>query len=103
MGQSKGIHPEDIKRRVEMEYTKGEWKVIVSRRSGYFIESAGKQIAEVPEYIGSTREETEANVHFIATAPDLYEACKLFRESPDADTAEEACLLMDKAIAKAEG
>lgn len=58
-----------------MEYTKGEWKVepiIKNTTFGIFTEYHRYELARVFIHNG----EQEANANLIASAPDLYEACK---------------------------
>jgi hypothetical protein len=56
----------------EIMHTKGKWT-----REGTTVEvvqdGEGKMLVDV---YGETQEETEANAHLIAAAPDLLEACK---------------------------
>ena len=56
-----------------MEITKGKWKVVGANHVYCDInESESRLIAK----IGGEDEETEANAHLIAAAPDMYEALK---------------------------
>lgn len=84
-----------------MNYTKGEWKVADKRTlQGSFMilpKGSGGPIARV--YL-------EANAYFIASAPDLYEACKgvldWWRRNYDSFLPNELANVL-KAVDKAEG
>ena len=86
-----------------MNYTKGEWKLKVSK-TGWQIGSEHHLIA----YYASTQNpEAEANAHLIAAAPDMYEALKFLvawdASYDDAALISKACSYARKAIAKVEG
>lgn len=97
-----------------MPYTKGNWKV-----EGYCtIVSDALQWKGLPyhiaEVIPHTKDETQANAHLIAAAPDLYEElldadqaicglCKLLNPQHENCTSCEDRNSRLKALAKAEG
>ena len=97
-----------------MNYTKGEWKAITSRKPDqayhpqWVIDSDVHWIA----VLGTDKypfPNDEANAHLIAAAPDMYEALKAFDQYLCAAPPDNMKLkgfaveLMDAAIAKAEG
>ncbi len=92
-----------------MEYTKGEWRRFGGMVDGYgIVSSSGEVIIEQQALSGL---ENEANAHLIASAPDLYEACRhakivLARKLDDSYLNQQEELLyieLGKALAKAEG
>jgi len=69
-----------------MEYTKGEWKVITNGNNLLAIAIRGRNICSFePLFLHGEKSslyrqlggEDEANANLIASAPDLYEACKM--------------------------
>lgn len=60
-----------------MNYTQGDWKIEEVITDQPIITAGGKDIAEVLSY---GYEETLANAHLIAAAPDMYEALKKIQD-----------------------
>lgn len=94
-----------------MDYTKGEWKASKSHNfTGTlvsYITCGEKNIAQTRlDDREATAEENQANTQLIASAPDLYEACKSVLESINAlvpdDTLEGCAMVLEQALAKAE-
>jgi len=95
-------------------YTKGEWRVDRKRSSFeydiYSKDNPPKVIARVPSGVSNYSRlvpaEGEANAQLIASAPDLYEACKegleLLSINLEANRGKVSELLK-QALAKAEG
>lgn len=83
-----------------MEYTKGEWKTNRNMMGTWTIFTDDAHIADVDRHF---------NAHLIASAPDLYEACKslayMWREDTPAyhGQLQEAKEKVMKALAKVEG
>ena len=98
-----------------MNYTKGEWKVQHYNKNKLYVISDYSQIAQMlyTETRGmvGTPEQREANAHLISAAPEMYKALKTVREQvanflyPKVKllSSKELIVLMDKALAKAEG
>lgn len=87
-------------------YTKGEWKAYIFEKSGivHIVEQTDQRIiADLPTK-SLAWDDIKANAQLIASAPDLYEACKLVDrawvgDGVDMSLAVDAVLL---ALAKAE-
>ena len=98
-----------------MEYTKGEW--YLEQETGLILSvPEGEDVPVVIVNVGKsggvtpkTLSELEANANLIASAPDLYEACKLTDNTVIIKTEEGYLITSDalrkikKALAKAEG
>jgi hypothetical protein len=89
-----------------MKTTPGPWEISGSWGISKIISSKTSQVAMVD---GRSPEETEANAHLLASAPELLEACKIIlptlldssnQTSPGID---KRIALLQKAIIKAEG
>lgn len=78
-------------------FTKGKWKVVGANHVYCDInESESRLIAK----IGGEDEETEANVHLIAAAPDMYEALKMSKGVMEAlGVAPHVIKVVDEALA----
>ena len=80
-----------------MEYTKGDWRAFKSLAGGWIIATENELIV---------REARHYNAHLIASAPELYEACKLAEKLLAIGVGAEpspVLLMIERAIAKAEG
>ena len=81
-----------------MEYTKGEWKVYHNKHGWHCDVDGVGRVCMI---------DTEANARLIASAPDLYEACKYIKSEVrlahyTGDVYECPHCKLEKAIAKAE-
>ena len=96
-----------------MNYTKGEWSISyggeVEGRERYAVTTNTTEICQLRAK--KDPKEIEANAYLISAAPDMYEALKTVREQvanflyPKVKllSSKELIVLMDKALAKAEG
>ena len=99
-----------------MEYTKGEWRAYCLGSEGYQVRNSSlagcdlkERLTPIVERMGGSFETQKANANLIASAPDLYEACKATDNMVIIKTEEgylipsDALRKIKKAIAKAEG
>lgn len=75
-------------------YTKGEWKTYKNALGQWAISTDTEPIAQV---------ERHYNAQLIASAPDLYEACKLALHYIGTSQDKKARVIVEQALAKAEG
>ena len=62
--------------------TKGEWKAVLDDGAWIVVADEGNEVCDCD--FASNQGECEANAQLIASAPDLYEACKLALKLADA-------------------
>jgi len=91
-----------------MDYTKGPWKIEHKPNMGRHFVHGPDNNAVCKMADSRTSEETKANAHLIASAPELLEACKRVLQAISgarngARPAIDECRNLEQAIAKAEG
>ncbi len=89
---------------IDMNYTKGEWKVVKDGNFRDIIAEKGKVIASVSKY--HYPDQFEDNAHLIAASPEMYEALKELLaglNNPRPVFLRESMDKCEKALLKAEG
>ena len=87
----------------EIKHTAGPWEISKEQYGTFIRFEGGYFLASVQEFAGDKKDQSVANAHLIASAPDLLEACEASHHAKSQAELDSAVKLIEKAIAKAKG
>lgn len=88
---------------MDLNYTRGEWKVSHPLDNITYLGTQEGTIAKVQWHAGIPIPEQKANAQLISAAPDLYEACEMALKYFGKKEFPKTHSILTKALAKAEG